>query len=141
MRGALKAVILILAVFMVMPALGADGAVITITNDMNTRLSVALTYVDYSSGALVTKGWWHVAPGGETSITVNADESRGIYFAAYNKDQYYDSSAKKNEQIMRWASRRTFTYSSDTRPDDESAWQGRFFKINGNAVNIDSKTR
>ena len=35
----------------------------------------------------------------------------------------------------------TVANGTDTRPDDETAWQGRFFKINGNAVNIDSKTR
>jgi hypothetical protein len=141
MRGTLKAAIFILAAFMMMAALGANAATITVTNDTDTRLGITLAYVDNSSGALVTKGWWHVAPDGETSITVNADESRGIYFAAYNKDQYYDSATIKNEQVRRWASRGTFTYGSDAQPDDETAWQGRFFKINGSTINIDSTTR
>ncbi|MDR1481451.1 MAG: DUF1036 domain-containing protein [Synergistaceae bacterium] len=141
MRGTLKAAILIIAVFIMVSAFEASAATIRIVNGVNTRLSITLTYVDKASGALVTKGWWHVAPDGETSITLNADESRGIYFAAYNKDQYYDSAAKKNAQIRRWVSRHTFTYSSDAQPDDDTTWQGKFFKINGNTVNIDSKTR
>ena len=119
-------------------ASGAYSATIDFSNDLDVRVSVTLTYVDADSGALTTRGWWRVEPGGEAAITVNADESRGIYYAAYNKNQYMDSSTSGNEQIRRWASSRKFTYTTDEEPSDDGVWLGRFYEINGSSVNIDS---
>ena len=134
-----KTVLAVVSLILVLTAAsGAFATTISVTNGLDLRVSVTVTYVDADSGALVTRGWWRVEPDGEAAITVNADESRGIYYAAYNRDQYMDSSTKGNPQIRRWASPRTFTYATDAEPSGEGVWQGRFYKINGSSVNIDS---
>jgi hypothetical protein len=97
-----------------------------------------MTYVDADSGVMTTKGWWYVEPGGETDITVDADESSDVYYAAYNKNQYFDSSIPGNPNIRRWASPRTFTYATNDEPDDSGVWLGTFYRINGKNVNIDT---
>lgn len=122
-------------------ATGAFAADITVSNKLDTKLSITLAYYDKDSGALVTQGWWHVEPGGQTVIAVNADESRDIYYAAYNKDQFVDSSTRSNPQIRRWAGPRNFTYTTDAELTDEGVWQGRFYKVNGTSVNVDGRPR
>ena len=132
-------VFLLLAVVLVFAAAtAASSATFTFTNEFNVRIAITLTYTDADSGALTTRGWWHVEPGGRTAITVNADESRDVYYAAYNEVQFVDSSTLGNPQIRRWASRRTFRYATDAEPSDHDAWHGRFYRINGRAVNIDA---
>ncbi|MCL1940373.1 MAG: DUF1036 domain-containing protein, partial [Synergistaceae bacterium] len=96
-------------VFSALAAAGACAASFTFSNNLNIRLSVTMAYVDADSGVMTTRGWWHVDPGGETVIDVEADESGGVYYAAYNKGQYYDSGTLGNPQIRRWANPRTFT--------------------------------
>ena len=119
-------------------ALAAD---ITISNQRDIRLSIALSYYENASGTLVTRGWWHVEPGGQTVITVDADESRDIYYAAYNKDQFVDISTRQNPKIMRWASPRNFEYRTDDEPSDSGIWQGKFYRTNGTSINVDGLPR
>jgi uncharacterized membrane protein len=131
--SAIVSLVLVLAT-----APGAYSATVDISNGLDVRVSVALTYAAGGNGELTTKGWWRVEPGGETTITVDADESRGIYYAAYNKIQFIDSSTLGNPEIRRWAGPHNFTYTTDEEPADEGVWEGRFYKINGSSVNIDS---
>ncbi|MDR2780344.1 MAG: DUF1036 domain-containing protein [Synergistaceae bacterium] len=139
MKKTVLAIVSLMLVLIVVP--GAYAATINISNSLGVRVSIVLTYTDANSGTLTTRGWWRVAPGGETTVTVDADESRDIYYAAYNKDQFMDSSTFGNPEIRRWASPHNFTYSTDAEPSDEGVWQGRFHKINGSSVNIDSTRR
>jgi len=125
-------------VFLLLSATAACAASFTFSNDLDIRMSITMTYVDADSGAMTTRGWWHVEPGGETVITVNADESSGVYYAAYNKGQYYDSGTRENPQIMRWASPRTFTYTTDEQPYGDGVWHGTYYRINGRSVRIDT---
>ena len=118
--------------------LAALGAPFAFSNGLNIRMSITMTYVDADSGALTTRGWWHVEPGGETVVNVDADLSKGVYYAAYNKGQYYDSSTDGDAQIGRWASPRTFTYTTDEKPYDDGVWYGAYYMINGRSVHIDT---
>lgn len=117
---------------------GAFAADVTFRNELDIRLSVTMTYVDKDSGQLTTKGWWYVEPGGSTVITVDSEEAGDIYYAAYNKDQFIDSSTLKGPKILRWASPRMFSY-TDEIPSDEGIWEGKFYKVPGPNVNIDSR--
>jgi len=125
-------------VFSLLAATAACAASFTFSNSLSLRMSVTMTYVDADSGVMTTRGWWHVDPGDETVITVNADESRGVYYAAYNKGQYYDSSTRENPQIKRWVNPRTFTYTTDEQPYDNGVFYGTFYRINGRSVRIDT---
>jgi len=136
MKKAAKLACFVLVV-LILTATAACAANITFSNSLNLRIAITMTYVDRDLGVLVTKGWWHVEPGGETVVSLNADESYDIYYAAYNKDQYFDSSTRSNPQIKRWANRRIFTYTTDEEPYDDDVWYGRFYRINGRSVNID----
>jgi uncharacterized membrane protein len=129
-------VVFLALVVLISSAAAGDAASVTFSNSLDLRIALTVTYTDADSGVLTTRGWWHVEPGGQTVVTVNADESAGIYYAAYNKVVYFDSTTRQNPQINRWACYRTFTYTSDAEPDDDDVWLGRFFKINGNSVNI-----
>ena len=119
----------------------ACAAEISVSNALDLRLSLTFAYYDRESGELTTKGWWYVEPHGQTVVTLDADESRGIYYAAYNKDQFVDTTTRENPQIFRWASYRNFTFTADTEPSDPDAWKGRFFKIDGTSINVDGKRR
>ncbi|MCL1941405.1 MAG: DUF1036 domain-containing protein [Synergistaceae bacterium] len=138
MKTALKFVCLVVAVLVFSAA--ASAATFSFSNHVGIKISVTLTYFDADSGVLTTKGWWHVEPGGETAITVNADESRDVYYAAYNKNQYVDSVTRKNPQIRRWANPHNFTYTTDEEPYDVGAWHGRFYRIDGTSVSIDERS-
>ena len=136
----MKFVCFALAVLVFSAATAACAANITFTNSLDLRISITLTYFDSDTGAMTTQGWWHVEPDGRTVVTVNADESRDIYYAAYNKEPFIDSSTRNNPQVTRWASPRTFKFTTDAEPyGDFDFWQGRFYKINGGSVNIDVK--
>ena len=144
MKAAVKFVCFVLAVLFFSaagaPVSTAGAATFTFTNDLDIRVAVTVAYYDANSGALTTRGWWHVAPGGETAVTVNADTSRDVYYAAYNGVQFHDSETLRNPQIRRWASRRTFTYTTEElEPYGDEVWHGRFFRINGRSVNIDAR--
>ena len=128
---------LVVLLFSALASTAAFAVSITFSNSLNIRMSVTMAYVDEDSGIMTTKGWWHVEPDDETVITVDADESSGVYYAAYNKGQYYDSNASGNS-IKRWANPRTFTYTSDEEPYDDGVWYGTFYRIDGNSVNIDT---
>jgi len=128
------------AAFIFVCAAGAHAAEITFSNDLDVKINVTLTYFDNDSGELTTKGWWYVSPDTETTITVNANEPRGIYYAAYNKDQFVDASTRGNTKLTRWVSPRMFEY-TDAKPSDEGVWEGKFYKIGGSRVNIDAKPR
>ena len=138
MKTALKFVCLVLAV-LVFSATAASAANFTFSNDLDLRISITMAYYDADSGALTTRGWWHVEPDGETVVTVNADTSREVYYAAYNKVPYIDSATRGNPRIERWASPRMFTYASNAEPDEDGVWLGRFYKINGQSVNINGR--
>lgn len=115
------------------------AAEVAVSNRLDIRVSVTVSYYDKETGALTTKGWWHVEPGGSAIVDVNADETRGIYYAAYNKDLFIDSGTRGNEQIVRAASPRNFEYTGDDHPTDDGVWQARYYKIDGTSVNIDGK--
>jgi len=131
-------VCLVLAVLVFSFAATSHAANFTFSNSLNIKVAVTMAYVDANTGAMTTKGWWHIAPGGSTVIKVNANESSGVYYAAYNKSQYLDSSTRSNSQIRRWVNPRTFTYTTNAEPRDSGVWLGTFYKINGRSVNIDS---
>ncbi len=122
-------------------AVGAYAAEISVSNALDIRLSLTFTYRDIASGSLVTKGWWYVEPHGQTVVTLDADESHDIFYAAYNKDQFVDSATRRNPQIWRWASYRNFLFTTEEAPADSDTWKGRFYKINGTSLNIDGKPR
>ena len=139
MKAAMKLVCLVMTVLVFSAATMASAASFTFTNDLDFRVAITMTYYDANSGVLTTRGWWHVEPGGETVINVNADTSRGVYYAAYNKVQFIDSDTRGNFQIRRWASRRTFIYTTDEEPYDDDVWHGRFYRINDSSVHIDER--
>ena len=140
MKTTKKLVCIVLSVLFFSVATTAFAANITFTNSLDLRMSLTLTYYDADTGAMTTQGWWHVEPGGQTVVTVNADASRDIYYAAYNKEPFLDSSTRGNPQVTRWASPRTFKYSTDAEPSGElDIWQGYFYRIDGGYVNIDVK--
>ena len=129
------------AVLLLAMAAGAFAAEVTVSNRLDVRLSITVAYFDQESGVLVTKGWWHVEPHGQTVIAVDADASREIYYAAYNKDQFVDRSTRTNAQIHRWASPRNFTYTTDAEPDVDGAWLGKFYQTNGTSIEVDGTPR
>ena len=138
MKTTMKLACLVLAV-LVFSATAACAANINFSNDLDIRISITLTYYDANTGALTTQGWWHVEPDSDTVITVNADESREIYYAAFNQIPYIDSTTRGNPTIERWAIPRRFTFTTDQEPYGEpDAWQGRFFRIDDRSVNIDA---
>ena len=139
MKATKKFACLVLSVWVLLvAATAACAASFTFSNSLGIRMSITMVYIDADTTEMTTKGWWHVEPGGQTVITVNADESKDVYYAAYNKGQYYDSSTLGNRQERRWASPRTFTYTSDERPYDDGVWQGTFYRIDGLSVHIDT---
>lgn len=106
-------------------ALAAD---VTITNTTGVRMAITLGYTDEATGALTTRGWWHVAPGATSVIAIPADTAQPVCYAAYNKDQYYDRSARK-VAATRWISYHNFTYTSDSQPSDPGAWRGKYMLV------------
>jgi len=138
MKTTMKLACLVLAV-LIFSASAACAANIAFSNDLDIRVSITLTYFDADTGVMTTQGWWHVESDSETVVTVNADESREIYYAAYNKEPFIDSTTRANPQIIRWASPRTFKYTTDEEPTDDEldVWQGTFYRIDGGSVNID----
>ena len=122
-----------LSVIFTMSASLAFAAAVTVRNSLDKRLSVAFYYTD-RSGNEVTRGWWHVEPGGETDVTLNADESRPIYYAAFNKDLYADSSTIKGSQVRGWLSYKKFTWNADVEPDEPNSFESRFFKVPDSGV-------
>lgn len=132
--------VLVTSLFLVIAA-GAFAAEITVSNQLDHKLSITFTYYDSNTGGLVTKGWWHVEPRGETVVTLDADTARDIFYAAYNKDQFVDAATRGNAQIWRWAGPRNFEYTSEDEPADPGVWKGRFYKVGGTSLNIDARPR
>jgi hypothetical protein len=127
----------LLCVFVMVLAVGfasaASAASVTVSNALGHVVSLAFCYTD-TSGGTVTQGWWKVAPGGETTVKLNADSSKPIYYAAFNKNLFADSSTKNAPQTRGPLSYRTFRLSLGDMGDFES----RFFKVpDSGAVNID----
>jgi hypothetical protein len=121
-------------------AVSADAAGITVRNSLDKKLSVAFCYTD-ESGSEVTKGWWYVEPGAETTVTLNADNSKPVYYAAFNKDLYSDASTVK-DQVRGWLSYKMFTYDADVEPDDTDAFESKFFRCpEGGTVDINADSR
>jgi uncharacterized membrane protein len=132
------------AMFAVTIAASADAAVITVRNSLDKKISVAFYYTDKTSGSEVTKGWWYVEPGGETAVTLDADESKPVYYAAFNKDLYSDSSTVKSAQVKGWLSYKMFTYDANAEPTDSDVFESRFFRCPENGtvdINADSRGR
>ncbi|MDR0652517.1 MAG: DUF1036 domain-containing protein [Synergistaceae bacterium] len=122
-------------------AVSADAAAVTVRNSLDKKLSLAFYYTD-KSGSEVTKGWWHVEPGAETTVTLDADDSKPIYYAAFNKDLYSDASTAKDAQVRGWLSYKMFTFNADVEPDGADAFESRFFKCPaGGAVNVNADSR
>jgi hypothetical protein len=114
---------------------------VTVGNSLAVRLSLAFFYTD-ASGAEVTQGWWHVAPGSDTTVTLNADETKPIYYAAFNKKLYADSSTVKNPQVRGWLSYSKFVWQVGSEPGEPNAFESRFFKVpESGAVNVDGNSR
>ncbi|MDR3332780.1 MAG: DUF1036 domain-containing protein [Synergistaceae bacterium] len=140
-RVTVLASLLLASVLVFVSISGAFAASITVSNGLGVKLSVAVAYYDRDSGSLVTNGWRHIAPGDEATITVNADETKDFFYAAYNKDQFIDSSTNDNAKINRWCSPRNFTLTGDATPSDDGAWEGKFYKVNGSSVKVDGRPR
>jgi uncharacterized membrane protein len=124
-------------------AVSADAAAVTVRNSLDKKLSIAFFYTDKSGGE-VTKGWWYVEPGGETTATLDADDSKPVYYAAFNKDLYSDASTAKGAQVRGWLSYKMFTFDADVEPDVADAFESRFFKCpeDGSVdINADSRGR
>ena len=136
--------ITLLAVSAIAVAISADAATVTVRNSLDKKISLAFYYTDDASGGEVTKGWWYVEPGGETTVTLNADGSNPIYYAAFNKDLYSDSSTVKEVQVKGWLSYKMFTYGANAEPSDSEVFESKFFKCPENGVvniNADSRGR
>jgi len=149
----------IVVVLVLSAATSAYATAYTLSNSLSIRVDVAMVYVDADSGVLTTEGWWQIEPGSEIFVNVHADESHDVYYAAYNKKQYFDSNTTVSPNIKRWVSPRAFTYTTDNEPNKDDAWKrimhniicspfcehdedndwlGTFYKINGESVNIDT---
>jgi hypothetical protein len=113
---------------------------VTVGNSLDARLSLAFLYTD-ASGAEVTQGWWYVEPGSDTTVTLNADETKPIYYAAFNKGLYADSSTVKEPQARGWLSYGKFVWQVGSEPGP-GAFESRFFKVpESGAVNVDGNSR
>jgi uncharacterized membrane protein len=133
--------VLVTSVVLLSAAGAAFGASVTVQNSLNIRLSLAFYYTSASGGA-VTQGWWHVEPDSETVVTLNADESKPIYYAAFNKRLFADSSTIKNSMGKRWFSYRRFTYRAGVVPDDYNTFESRLFRVpDDGVVNVDGDSR
>jgi hypothetical protein len=123
-------------------ALTADAATVTVRNSLDKKISLAFYYADKSSGGEVTKGWWYVEPGDETTVTLDADESKPIYYAAFNKDLYSDSSTVSSPQVKGWLSYKMFTYDAGVAPADAEVFESKFFRCpESGEVNVNANSR
>jgi uncharacterized membrane protein len=141
-KGIVKIVLLTLCVVSVLAvAASADAAAVTVRNSLDKKLSLAFFYTDKSGGE-VTKGWWYVEPGAETTVTLDADDSKPVYYAAFNKDLYSDASTVKEAQVRGWLSYKMFTFNADVEPDEDDAFESKFFRCPGDgAVDINADSR
>ena len=143
-KSTVKVACLTLCVMSVLAvALSADASTVTVRNSLDKKLSLAFFYTDKSGGE-VTKGWWYVEPGAETTVTLNADDSKPVYYAAFNKDLYSDASTAKSPQVRGWLSYKMFTYDTDVEPDEADVFESRFFRCpeDGSVdINADSRGR
>jgi hypothetical protein len=129
------------AISMLVVAVSADAAAVTVRNSLDKKLSLAFFYTDKAGGE-VTKGWWYVEPGAETVVTLDADESKPVYYAAFNKDLYSDASTVKDAQVRGWLSYKVFTYDADVEPDDDEVFESRFFRCpEAGVVDINADSR
>jgi hypothetical protein len=123
-------------------AAAADAATVAVRNSLDKKISLAFYYTDKASGREVTKGWWYVEPGGEATVTLDADESKPVYYAAFNKDLYSDSSTVKSPQAKGWLSYKMFTYGADVEPADTEVFESKFFQCpESGAVNVNANSR
>ncbi|MDR1137094.1 MAG: DUF1036 domain-containing protein [Synergistaceae bacterium] len=132
------------AIYVLITAVPADALTVTVRNSLDKKLSLAFYYTDKTSGGETTKGWWYVEPGGETKVTLDADESSPVYYAAFNKDLYSDSSTAKNARVNGWLSYKMFTYDANAEPADSDAFESKFFRCPEGGVidvNADSQGR
>jgi uncharacterized membrane protein len=122
-------------------AVPADAAAVTVRNSLDKKLSVAFLYTD-AAGGEVTKGWWYVEPGAEAVVTLDADESKPVYYAAFNKDLFSDASTVKDAQARGWLSYNMFTYDADVEPDDSDTFESKFFRSpDGGVIDINADSR
>jgi hypothetical protein len=135
------AFLVLLAALILAVSSSAFAATVTVHNSLDKKLSLAFCYRDLS-GREVTKGWWYVEAGGETAVTLDADESEPIYYAAFNKDLFADASTVKDPQVKGWLSYSNFTFGADEEPDEDNAFNSRFFKVpDGGTVNVNGNSR
>ncbi|MDR1133315.1 MAG: DUF1036 domain-containing protein [Synergistaceae bacterium] len=125
-------------------AVSAEASTVTVRNSLDKKLSLAFCYTDKTSGSEVTKGWWYIEPGAETAVTLDADESKPVYYAAFNKDLYSDASTVKDAQVKSWLSYKMFTYDADVEPADTDVFESKFFRCPEDGtvdINADSRGR
>ena len=141
-KSAVKAACLMLCVMSALAvAVSADAATVTVRNSLDKKLSLAFYYTD-TAGDEVTKGWWYVEPGEETAVTLDADDSKPVYYAAFSKDLYSAASTVKDAQVRGWLSYKMFTFDADVEPDVADAFESRFFKCpEDGSVDIDADSR
>jgi uncharacterized membrane protein len=144
-KGVVKIAFLALFVMSLLTvAVSAEASTVTVRNSLDKKLSLAFYYTDRASGSEVTKGWWYIEPGAETAVTLDADESKPVYYAAFNKDLYSDGSTVKDAQVKSWLSYKMFTYDADVEPTDTDVFESKFFKCPADGavdINADSRGR
>ena len=133
MKHCKKMAFLVLLVIFTLSAPFAFAADVTVRNSLDKRLSLAFHYTD-ESGDAVIQGWWYVEPGGETVVTLSADESKPIYYAAFNKNLYADSSTIRGPQVEGWLYYKKFSWAADVDQDGPDTFESRFFQIPKNGV-------
>jgi hypothetical protein len=118
---------LILAAVSVLLAAAAFALEVTVSNTVDTGVSVAFSYTDAATGRVTTSGWFKVQAGETSGFEINADEGDEIYAAAFNKDQFFDGSTRQSKPVTRWCSSRNFKWEGESGAGAEGAWSAKFY--------------
>ena len=142
MNSKTKLALILATISILMAATAALALEVVVSNSVDTRVSLMFSYVDATTGRVTTKGWFRVQPGETKNFAINADGGQAIYAAAFNKDQYFDSSTRSQKPVVRWCSSHTFTWEGEGATDSDGAWSAKFFPVgndgNNRVVRIDA---
>ena len=113
-------------------AASAFAVEITVVNDTDGHLNVAIGYYDKASGQLTHRGWWGVGAGGETDIAIRAaDTTKNMYYCAdYGGKKHIDLRSVGKDFVEGWMVHADYTHSGAERPetDRETEWV-KWYKI------------